>query len=237
MLLMKRRRLLLWTTNMRFIAISKFLMIFILPFILVLGVAEFTIFDDKFFQREFSEFGVQKDVPQAVSLHEKVINFLKGRTNELPEDFNEREKQHLLDVRNVIRILTALLYIFVILFASLFVTSARILKANSLITNFIGKVLVFGGFLAIVFTAILFFLISSDFSTTFESFHKIFFEKGTYLFDPAKEIIVRLYPEELFMDLALKISKGVVLASVIVVMLGLFLRFKPKNKKNKNRGK
>ncbi len=216
---------------MKFLTISRFLLILILPFTLFLLVLHFVGFNSSFYSQKFSEYNVKN----ISSLHEKVISFITGKINELPDEFNEKEKQHLFDVRNAATISTIVLYILVFLFISLLIASILTLKVNNLITNFIGKILVFGGVLAIALAAILFFFINSDFSSTFESFHKLFFEKGTYVFDPAKEIIVRLYPEQLFMDLGIKISKWVILASFILILLGAFLIFKPKSKKNKNK--
>lgn len=209
--------------KMKFLTISKLLLILMLPFLLFLLVLNFVGFDKLFYQEKFSEYGTKN--ASATTLHEKVISFIKGKNNELPEQFNEREKQHLFDVKNAIRISTITLYILIFLFVLLLILSIFTLKVNNLITNFIGKILVFGGFLTIVLAAILFFLITSDFSKTFESFHSFLFEKGTYTFDPNKEMLVRLYPEQLFMDLGIRISKGVFFISVLIIIIGLFILF------------
>ena len=222
---------------MKFLTLSKFLLIIILPFLLFLFMLNFFGFDNLCYKEKFSEYGVQQNVPNAVSLHEKVINFIKGEDNQLPNDFNEKEKQHLLDVRNAIDFSTMLLYIFIILFVLLLIASAFALKVNNYIVNFVGKILVFGGFLTIILAGILFLLISTDFPTTFESFHSLLFEKGTYVFDPTKEVIVNLYPEQLFLDLGLRISKNVFFGSAVLIIIGLFLILKSKSKKNKNKQK
>ena len=218
---------------MKFLALSKFLLIIILPFLLFLLVLSFTGFSDSFYRGEFSRHNVLKDVPQAASLNEKVMNFINGKSSELPKEFNEREKQHLWDVKNIIKISKILLYALVILFFALLAVSFSILKISNHITNFAGKILVFGGFLTVMLAALLFFIISSDFSSAFGSFHRLFFQKETYLFDPANEIIVSLYPEQLFMDLGTRISKFVIAASIVITLLGMLLLFKSKNKKNK----
>ena len=220
---------------MKFLTIIKVLLIFILPFLLFLLVFNFYGFNNIVYQEKFSEYKVQQYVPGAFSLHENVINFIEGKNDALPDAFNDREKQHLWDVRKVVNISTILLYFLIILFIILLVVSALILKVNNYIINFVGKVLVFGGFLTILLAAVLFFFISSDFSTTFESFHSLLFDKGTYAFDPAKELLVRLYPEQLFMDLGIGISKGVLATSALLILLGAFLILK--SKKNKNRSK
>lgn len=214
--------------------ISKLLLILILPFLIVLFILNFTGFDDLFYQQKFSEYSVQKNIPEAISLHAKVMNFIKGASTEPPSEFNEREKQHLWDVKKIVSISTIMLYVFIILFIVLLIISAFILKVNNIIINFVGKVLIFGGFLTLILAAALFFFINSDFPAAFESFHQLFFAKGTYTFDPAKEIIVRLYPEQLFMDLGIKISKYTIAASVIIVIIGFYLLIGSKSKKNKN---
>lgn len=221
---------------MKFLSITKFLLIFILPFLLFLLAAQFAGFDNFFYNEKFLEYGVQENIPNASSLHEKVINFVSGKSSELPKEFNKRESEHLLDVKNEVWASKLALYAFIALFIALLVISGFILKINSYIVNFIGKVLLFGGFLTVIIAGLMFFFISSDFSTAFESFHKAFFDKGTYTFDPSKEMIVNLYPEKIFMDLGIKISKWVVISAVIMILLGMFLLlFKTKKIKRENR--
>ena len=222
---------------MKFIDISKIFIITVIPLLIFLLAADFIAFDKSFYQRKFSEYKVNENVEGAQYLHEKVMDFIQGKSNGLPNEFNEREKQHLLDVKGIIKISSIALYVFIAIFIILLVASAFILKVNNYIINFVGKVLVFGGVLTIALATILFFLISSNFSAAFESFHQLFFEKNTYLFDPANEMIVNLYQEQLFMDLGLKISKWAIAASAVIILFGAFLLFKPKSKKNKKRKK
>ena len=222
---------------MKFLTLSRFLLVLILPLLIFLLALNFLGFDNLFYTEKFSEYNIQQNVPGADSLHEKVMNFINGKTDELPKEFDYREKQHLLDVRNLIKISTVILYTLIVLFLLLLVASSIILKANNYVINFVGKVLIFGGFLTVTLAALLFLFINSDFSTAFESFHQMLFEKGTYSFDPAKEIITNLYPEQLFMDLGLRISKWAVAGSVILVLLGAFLVFKSKKNIKKHKSK
>lgn len=216
---------------MGFIRISKILLVLELPFLIFLLVLNFLAFNDSFYKEKFLEYGVQKDIPSAVYLHENVMSFLKGTSNELPPDFNGREKQHLQDVKKVISISTTMLYTLIVLFMFLLVVSAFMLKNNKHILKFISSVLLLGGLLTLILSASLLFFVSYNFSAAFESFHNIFFQKGTYAFDAEKEIIVRLYPEQLFMDLGIYISKWVVMGAGISILLGSLLIMK--SKKNK----
>ena len=69
-----------------------------------------------------------------------------------------------------------------------------------------------------------------NFPPAFDFFHRLFFQQGTYTFDPANEVIVRLYPENLFVDLGIVISRNIMLASAAIILAGSCLLFKSKRK-------
>ena len=215
---------------MGYLKLSKILLILILPLLFFLIASNYAGFDDSFYKEKFSEFNVWQKVPNAYILHQKVINFLQGRTSDLPNEFNDREKQHLADVREVVSISRLLLLILIVIFSILLLTFASKMRKNNF-RNFIGKVLALGGLLTLLIAAALFFLINSSFSSAFQSFHRLFFRSGTYLFDPSSEMIINLYPEPLFMDLGIKISLYVVVLGIAAMLTGIFLACK--NKKNK----
>ncbi|MBI3027337.1 DUF1461 domain-containing protein [Candidatus Woesearchaeota archaeon] len=218
---------------MKFAKISKFLLITITPLLLFSLILNFVGFDDAFFNEKFSEYGVQQNVPKAVSLNENVLKFMTGKSDDLPDEFNEREKRHLHDVRSLLRTASLTLYLLITLYIVLLAYSASMLKDRSIVIDFIGKILIFGGLFTILFSATLFLFISLDFIMAFDFFHRLFFENGTYVFNPAEEIIVNLYPEQLFMEIGLRITKLVSLVSVVFILAGLMLSFKLKIKKNK----
>ena len=220
---------------MNLLKLSRFLLILILPVLIFLGAAKFAAFDGSYYEKKFLEYGLYEGIPQLSSIHNRVIDFIKGKNNELPDAFNEREKQHLADVRGVVRELSNFLYFLIVLFLVLSITSIYKLKNKKRIINFLGGALFYSGLLTITVSVILFLLIIFDFAAAFESFHMMFFEKGSYIFDPSKEMLVRIYPEDLFMDLGLRIMKFVLLISLIIAFTGKSLI--TKNKKNKNKSK
>jgi|SRR3989338_5824969 len=210
--------------------ILKILLVVILPLLLFLAVLKFSAFDGSFYQKEFSKLGVEKEVSNANSLHEDVIAFLKGN-GALPEDFNEREKSHLSDVKRLAKNANLLMYFLIALFVLLSAASVHVIGDNRYSINFIGNSLLYGGILSIAIYAALFFSLSLGFSDVFDSFHRLFFTQGTYTFDAANEIIVKLYPEQLFMDLGIRIFRLAILSSVFTTILGAFLI--ARSKKNK----
>ena len=138
------------------ITILKLLLIFILPFLLFLLALNSFAFNGGFYKKEFSKLGIDKTVPNASLLHRQVIDFLKGN-GALPDDFNEREKSHLYDVKKLAKNSGLLMYFFIALLVLLIFVSARIIGNNKYSMNFIGEALLYGGILSIITSAALLF--------------------------------------------------------------------------------
>src|SRR3989344_4233220 len=116
------------------LTISNALLVLILPILLFLLALNFTAFDELFYRQKFLEYNVDKNLSE--SLHPKVIDFIAGKEDGLPGDFNEREKRHLADVRDILKILSILMYALAILFILFLIISS--LKAKNPM-SFIGK--------------------------------------------------------------------------------------------------
>ena len=215
---------------MKFYSFSKNLLVAIVPFLLVLIVLKVTIFNVGFYSEEFSKYNVEKNVKDPVSLNQNVLEFIQGKPILLSNEFNEREKLHLEDVRSLISPLTTLMYSLAVVFIAVLAVSISKIKKGNEIAGFVGKISLHGGILAIAISLLLFFSAALDFGSFFDSFHRMFFEEGTYLFDPSSEVIVRLYPENLFVDLGIVISRNIMLASAAIILAGSCLLFKSKRK-------
>ena len=208
---------------MEFVKLLNISLIIIAPFLIFLSAIHLASFGSSFYKEEFSKYSIEENVPEALELHQNVVDFLKGKSDYLPDRFNDREKQHLQDVRRLVLLSKGILYFLIGLSAVLIAALMRLKKQGKDLKQLIGKVLLFGGLLTIGLSALLGLLISSNFSYSFESFHKIFFQPGTYAFDPEYEIIVNLYPEGLFMDLGLRVAKFATITSFIFIAAGTVL--------------
>lgn len=217
---------------MKFLTFASVLMILVLPLLIFLSVFKYASYDQNFYEEKFMEYGVKEDVPNAELLHKKIIEFVSGKSQFAPSELNDREQQHLFDVRRAMRIAAILFYSFLALFALLLYVEISIsFKTGENFMSIIGKVMVFGGLLTIALASILLALIALDFSASFDSFHKILFDKGTYVFNPENEVIVRIYPEQIFQDIGARISKDVIFLSITAIVLGALLMLNSKQKK------
>ena len=83
----------------------------------------------------------------------------------------------------------------------------------------------YSGVAAIVIPSLLGFIIALDFDQAFEVFHKIFFPgKDNWLFDPARDEIITVLPEEFFRNCAILIGASVLILGALSIILSLSKR-------------
>jgi integral membrane protein (TIGR01906 family) len=124
---------------------------------------------------------------------------------------DERERQHMRDVRGVF----ASLYVAAAIGAAVLVAAWLLARGAAARAVFwrrlrgtglvIAGVTVVGGIAGLLF-----------FDTAFELFHEIFFPAGSYLFDPRTERLVQLFPQQFWVESTIAVG-------VVVIILGLVL--------------
>jgi len=127
--------------------------------------------------------------------------------------FDEREREHLRDVRRVlVAVGFATLAAAVILGATW-----RRSRGASWFWRSVGSG---AGVLAgsVVFLGAFF---AFSFDTAFELFHRLFFAGGTYTFDPTTERLVQLFPERFWYETSIAIGVVLFVASVAVAWVAL----------------
>lgn len=211
--------------------IVSILMVLTIPFIIYLYNFNSAAFDEGIYKKEFSKYNVYENLKNydIESVNNDVLNYLKfEKNNELIKNdfFNEREKTHLLDVKNLIQAILAIYYASIILFLLLMILLVCLLNFNfKLIIKKLLIILIIGSLLTLL-DAVLFFILSNfNFDFVFDSMHKTFFSFGTYTFDPAYEKIVVLYPQNLFFDFLIKIIFNAILSSIAVLFFSIVFLF------------
>jgi integral membrane protein (TIGR01906 family) len=180
----------------------------ILSPLFLLSMSVFSIvFDQSHYSPLFEKFGVYGTVRNADELNIHVLDYLAGNEGTLPEAFNEREKGHMEDVKDVFGFLKRVLVAFPLLVV------AAAFKWGKTKKIMVAKSIMAGSLISLILFALLLPFIAFAFSSSFNAFHGIFFEEGSYLFDPATDVLVQLYPEELFFAFAQKIALFAVLLS------------------------
>ncbi len=213
------------------------LMALLIPLIIFLYNFNSAVFDRDYYKKEFSKYNVYENLKDydAEKINNDTLNyFISGKNNGLIENnfFNEREKMHLLDVKNLIQGILLMYYFSITLFFLFFFLIAILMGFN--FKNIFKKFLIislFGSSTAFLAGILLAISSNLNFDFVFGVFHKTFFNAGTFIFNPEFERIVALYPQNLFLDFLIRIISNAIISSIILFFLCLaflFIFFSPK---------
>jgi len=194
------------------------LSIILIVFILFSASFFLVLIDRSFYDKSFDKYGVYDElgVMGVRSTIDYLINYLTSENTEINEiiGFMPEEKSHLEDVKNIIQWIKALgIASVVLLFA--FIMRLSVLKDFK--TN-IKRILVYGGITTLAVLVIIF-VLSINFPSFFEVFHKILFPQGNYMF-PSHYLLIKLFPQELFKDFARKMFFHTAILSLVLIFLG-----------------
>lgn len=139
--------------------------------------------------------------------------------------YNERELEHMLDVRILVR--SALIAWYIV--AAFLVVAAVILWKSGRISDF-WMAISSGGWLTLGLILVIIAGVFLDFYALFAGFHAIFFEGDTWLFF-ADDTLIRLYPEKLWSDAFIFMGVFTLAGAVITIIAGR--RFAQKERKNR----
>jgi integral membrane protein (TIGR01906 family) len=197
--------------------------IFIISLVLLIITLNFKLIslNQSFYQKEFSRLNVYDKIPDADKHALNLINYLKGK-EELNSFFNEKEKLHLLDIKNLIQYAFLLFYISLIL-VILFLIYLIYTKDYKIILNSI--------FIASLFTLLITLILSLtliNFNNSFTRFHLIFFNNNLWQLNPETDNLINLFSLEFFYDLIKRVIMNTLINSFVLIILTLFV-----NKLNK----
>lgn len=132
--------------------------------------------------------------------------------------YNDRELQHMLDVKNVVKPAMLVMYIslFVIIITGIWAWRSH-WWSDYLLS------LARGGWLTVIMFAALILAVFIGFNTLFVSFHKIFFDPGTWVFD-FSDTLIRLFPMMFWQVAFIFVGAFTLIGGLI---LGWTLRRKP----------
>jgi len=214
---------------------NKSLLILVLAVILVISIPIFVYlynlnkvaFNEELYIKKFTQYNIySKLIDNDIdAINMEVLDYIRTGGDELigNDFFTDREKDHFYDVKNVVQSAQIIYYI------SIFILILFSILIALLINNFLkflllyGKILFMGGLLTFILSMLLLLGVLLSFTGAFDVFHNIFFEAGTFTFNPQYEKVVVLYPPELFNDFTTIIIVKVLLMTFFIILLGLWL--------------
>jgi integral membrane protein (TIGR01906 family) len=208
-----------------------FFLIISAPLLIFSSSLKAVAFDKEYYFGKFDELNVygsfDEDKETVDKEAETVLDYLK--TQEIKEIdssfFNEKEKTHLVEVKDLIRKALSIRR-FVFFFSLILLVFLIRLTPRSESSKRIGAYLIFGSMLAII-VAVTVSLFSQDFSSFFNDFHELAFKTETWKLDPETDNLINLFPEQLFEDISKKILSVVWTVSAISFAFGMLIYFQP----------
>ena len=184
--------------------------------------------DYGWYEKTYTKYNVleelEMEMPDVMQVTKEMMSYLRGNRADLVvetkvdgeerEFFNDREKAHMIDVRNLfvggLWLRRGAILVLGISFLVLIRTKAdwkRLLPKSFLISmsSFIGVTLVAG------------FVFMTDFNRYFTIFHEIFFTNDLWLLDPYTDLLIRMLPEGFFLDMVIRI--GIIFLILMISLL------------------
>ena len=123
---------------------------------------------------------------------------------------NEREQSHMVDVRTVFRGLWILAAVSIVVLVAATRRPDRARTWRAVRRGALG--LIVGVVIAGVVGSV-------AFDQLFELFHRIFFPAGSYLFDPATDRLVQLFPFQFWEESAMAVGAVIIVAALVVAFI------------------
>ncbi len=194
--------------------------------VLLLTAVEMVAFNLNHYMSSFEKYNIVEatgmDKENLRHTAEDLLNYLRDNKEELDteavvhgelrEVYGEREKHHMVDVKDLFvagrglrNVAIAASIISLVLACYLDRRWKKGLARTLFNTAIANGILLFG----------LYILMQTDFTKYFDYFHYIFFDNDLWILDPKKEILIQMLPEGFFYDTAIKII-GIFVGSMTI---------------------
>ena len=209
--------------------ISAVIMMFLLIGVLLLTSFQVAIYGDsqyRFYEREYKKYQVADSLNMTMDnimdVTDQMMAYLIGKKAELSvitdvdgetqDFFNEQDRLHLADVRNLF--LGGLkLRNYAVILATILMIVLRAKKADFRRLVPLGYLQAL--FVYLILAVILGVAMSIDFTSCFTLFHKLFFTNNLWIFDPETDYMIRMLPEGFFSDMVIRV--GVIFIVLLAV--------------------
>jgi integral membrane protein (TIGR01906 family) len=213
----------------------------IIMILLLTAVKTAALKDLEFYRSQYIENKVYANIAisedNLMDVTEQLINYMDGKRDDLSvittidgeekEFFNQREKDHMVDVCNLItggkKLRITLIGIVVILLALMKWLKAPIVKV-------ISKSAVFTISVVAVGSGMLGYIISRNFSQAFTVFHEILFTNELWILDYSTDRLLNMVPEIFFINMAIKIGVSFFCMVLIFFIISLIIVIKGRKK-------
>lgn len=229
---------------------SKLVLILIVP-ILILSISlHLVAFDESYYHNQFEKLAIygRFNIPkqQLNDVNHALLNYLRHGQGDInisintininssenasidEKFFNERETTHLVEVRELIQTSLIILYFCLTVFILLMLI-IYFRKKEQFIRNMM-TIMISGSALNIIAMLSLGTMLLTDFSGFFTKFHLALFESDTWLLNPQTDNLIRMFPEQFFYDIGIRIAVNSLIISIVIIFVCIYVKKIMKNK-------
>ncbi len=201
---------------------------FVISIISLIFLTNLNLFSLNFnvYKKEFQKLNVYEEIPEADKYALNVINYHKNK-EELNTFFNEKEKLHLKDVKDLINKALLIFYLSLILTFILSIYLVYKKEYKNILDSFILS--------SFIMIGVILFLLLIPFDLFFTKFHELTFSNNLWLLGQ-EDNLIKLFPQEFFFNISFKIGINILITSIILIVLSFLLKFKLNKKLLNNNG-
>lgn len=170
-----------------------------------------------FYKKEFSKLNVYEKIPDANKPALNLINYYKNK-EELNNFFNDKEKLHLKDVKELIRKGNLLFYSSLVLSVLLLIYFIYTKNYKTIYSSFLISSLILIIFILVIFL--------TNFQDLFIKFHLLVFNNNLWQLNPDKDNLINLFPLQFFYDIYIKAGVNILILAFILIILSLIIKFR-----------
>lgn len=186
------------------------------------------LYDETFYQQQFKQLGITDsyEAYQVTTEMRELLNYIRDKEKtRINSDFlSDRDKAHMVDVKNIIHATYTIKYFLITTMLILFLASYYILKLP--IAFSMSRVCILSGLFFILLAIAAYLLqlmLPVAFPQAFTLFHEISFDNDLWQLNPEKDNLVNLFPELFFKDFLIAIILKTFYAGIILFLVGIFL--------------
>jgi len=199
--------------------------------------------DYGWYQKEYEKYEVlsqlEMKMDDVMEVTKEMMSYLRGNREDLVvktivngderEFFNDREKAHMIDVR---QLFLGGLWLRRGAVISLAIAIVVLIKKDENWKKRLAKSMLWTFGIFIITTAGAGFLFFSDFNKYFTLFHEVFFSNDLWLLDPSTDLLIRMLPEGFFFDMVARIGIIFLVLMFATVIISIAVLARHSNKKN-----
>lgn len=208
--------------------------IFVVSLLLVLLLTDVQMiaFNKAYYERQYEKYQVPQsigiDMPNLMTATSNLMDYLNEKRGDLnfqvpikgvqQEFFSERDKLHMIDVKNLFvkgRLIRNFGFWYCVLFIAYLGYKLKDRRRK------FSKLFIYTFIAGVVPIIALVILMNIDFYKYFTIFHEIFFNNDLWQLDPAQDRLINMYPEAFFSGIAFKVAFYYIAELTLLLILGI----------------